>query len=873
MQLNDFDLSQLLKFDPDRGKLMLGSDRMLLFRQEAFSFLRTLLLEQLGDRLCRAVLTQFGYRCGFGDFLALSKNFDWESEEERLACGPVMHTWEGIVHVTPRQMEFSRETGHFLFRGEWRNSYEAQIHRENFGPSDRPVCSSLTGYASGWCTAFFGSPVLAVESCCEGMGDDHCEWQILPVDAWDDEDEEAQDAKEALKATSVSIARDLERTVEERTVELRLALAKMEEQNQRLEELDRMKSEFLANVSHELRTPLTLILGPLESLLEEEALADAEALRPDLHRMLRSGHRLHRLVDKLLDFSRLEAGKAEVRLQPVDLCRYVASVVDDASSHAALRGVHIEFLARADLPPVLLDPEMLERILVNLVGNALKFTPSGGWVEVSVSREGREVVLDVTDTGPGIDPTLHEKVFERFQQVDSSSTREHEGTGLGLALVKEFTTLMDGRVSLKSALGRGARFRVHLPLRVAADEQAPGPPTARPRNLTTPRFEEIGAPAPRAVAPAPDSPCPRLLIAEDNADMREYLRELLTVDYEVVVAANGREALAAARQSLPDVVLSDVMMPEMDGLELVAALRGDPHLRATPIILLTAKTGSSEVVTGLDSGADDYLAKPFTPEELRARVRAAYRLATLHQELENVQGHLLRKERLAGIGQLIATVSHELRNPLGTIRNSFSSIKKEHEGEGGRISESIGRIERSIERCVRIVEELLEYARTREPHFGAVPLDRWLVDTVFPEFEIPPGVRFQYDLAAGVTLELEAERILQAMVNLATNAVQAMAGPNGTGEPAGELTVRTRLGDGQVEITVSDTGGGIDERDMPQVFEPLFSTKSFGVGLGLAHVKDTLVMHGGDAEIRSTPGAGTEVILHLPLSRAAIPHA
>lgn len=173
MKLKDFVFSRMLVFEPDEGRLTLGDERMLLFRQEAFAFLRTLLVEQLGEQLSQAMLAQFGYRSGFGDYQALSERFDWESEVDRLSCGPVMHTWEGIVAVEPLEMDYDRSTGHFLFRGLWRNSYEAEIHLQRFGRSEHPVCATLSGYASGWSTAFFGQPLLCVETSCEAQGADH----------------------------------------------------------------------------------------------------------------------------------------------------------------------------------------------------------------------------------------------------------------------------------------------------------------------------------------------------------------------------------------------------------------------------------------------------------------------------------------------------------------------------------------------------------------------------------------------------------------------------------------------------------------------------------------------------------------------------
>jgi len=206
MKIADFDLKSMLDFQPSLGKLLLGGDRMLLFRQDAFAALRKLLYEQLGEQLARALLMQFGYRCGHGDHHALTARYTWDSELDEMSAGPVMHTWEGIVHVEPTFLEFDKQRGHFHMKGIWRNSYEAEVHRQTFGAASVPVCHSLTGYASGWCTAFFGAPLLAIETMCAGAGDPHCQFEIRVPDAWG---READMWRDSLVATDYSISREL----------------------------------------------------------------------------------------------------------------------------------------------------------------------------------------------------------------------------------------------------------------------------------------------------------------------------------------------------------------------------------------------------------------------------------------------------------------------------------------------------------------------------------------------------------------------------------------------------------------------------------------------------------------------------------------
>lgn len=211
MKLDDINLAEMLTFTPDRGQLHLGDDRMLIFRQDSIATLRQLLYDQVGGPLARSILSRFGYQCGRGDYETLQRAYDWDTEQDRFGAGPAMHTWEGIVHVEPTMLEFDREAGHFHMTGIWRNSYEAEIHLEQFGRSEAPVCHSLTGYASGWCSAFFGEPLVAIETKCMGCGDKRCEFEIRPPHKWG---ERAQPWIKALEQTEYSLTRELQHKIE-----------------------------------------------------------------------------------------------------------------------------------------------------------------------------------------------------------------------------------------------------------------------------------------------------------------------------------------------------------------------------------------------------------------------------------------------------------------------------------------------------------------------------------------------------------------------------------------------------------------------------------------------------------------------------------
>ncbi|CAN3128099.1 SpoIIE family protein phosphatase [Mycobacterium sp. smrl_JER01] len=415
-----------------------------------------------------------------------------------------------------------------------------------------------------------------------------------------------------------------------------------------LAELDRAKTTFFSNISHEFRTPLTLILDPVAELRRDEGVD--ESTRQELDVVWRNGLRLTKLVNTLLDFSRIEAGRTQARYQPVDLAALTAELASVFRSAIERAGLVLDVDCAPLGEAVFLDRDMWEKVIFNLLSNALKFT-FDGTVSVRVRREGHHAVVTVVDTGTGVPADEMPRLFERFHRIENARARSNEGSGIGLALVKELISLHGGSIDAVSAEGRGTAFTIRLPFGTAhLPEDAIAPAGGHRGGVggadayveealrwipvdmdgSVPESDDTSTDLTLHAAGATQPT--RVLIADDNADMREYLTRLLRSDgYRVDAVVDGMAALEAVRAGAPDIVISDVMMPRLDGLGLVAELRADRRTSAVPVLLLSARAGQEASISGLRAGADDYLVKPFAAAELLARVRANVELARLRE--------------------------------------------------------------------------------------------------------------------------------------------------------------------------------------------------------------------------------------------------
>jgi len=414
----------------------------------------------------------------------------------------------------------------------------------------------------------------------------------------------------------------------------------------KMHEVDEIKTRFFTNISHEFRTPLTLILGPARQLLEQ---FDNEDITTNADLIHRSARKLNRLVDELLDLAKIEAGEMKLTARPVNSVSVVRDAVRAFQPLAERKKITCHCSCDENEIVAYLDKEKVDKILTNVLSNAFKFTPEGGVIDVQVTaspppplaplhpqdssagdsksgRVGEHVTITVSDTGIGIPKDQLDKIFDRFYQVDGSHTREQEGTGIGLALTKELVELHKGRIEVESVEGKGSIFRVIFPLgkahlkpeEIGEEEKEGG------HEDTIPRLDEIVATTDEQGSSGNvpgKSALPSLLIVEDSADVRKYIESICEGAYRILEASNGAEGLEKSLECIPDLIITDVMMPKMDGFQLCGRLKSDSRTSHIPVIMLTAKAASKDKINGLDVGADDYILKPFEAQELKSRIR------------------------------------------------------------------------------------------------------------------------------------------------------------------------------------------------------------------------------------------------------------
>ncbi len=646
---------------------------------------------------------------------------------------------------------------------------------------------------------------------------------------------------------------DLERLVEVRTSELSVARDQLSDTVVQLRDAQSAREKFFANISHEIRTPLSLVLLAAGDIEHRAGDALDDRARGALGAVSDAARKVVRLVDDLLLLAAGQEGKLRLHPETVDLETLVAQATS-AWLYAAEAG-GLELVTRIE-PKVLatVDPVAIERVVSNLISNAVKYTPRGGKIEVELATVDNGVRLSVFDTGPGIDPDLARRLFGRFERAEDAHRRS-KGTGIGLSLLKQLVAAHDGEVGAYPRVDGGTEMRVVLPIKLGNAPVASGnvisaatPSVARFKSGD--RFDPPG----RSHG--------TILLAEDEPHLAEMVARILSDEYSVVIALDGLDALGLVESVRPELLITDVNMPRMDGVELAGKFRELTADRLSPVIIVSAVADMSTRLGGLDAGATDFVTKPFDPRELKARVRAQFRMRELAVRMH-------RAEQLSAMAMLTSGLAHELRNPANGVVNAIGPLYDILPAEMTKPGAPVGRLLNVMKACAEQVgtlsRQLLDIRGDRkgivckpsslEPLVQrATTLARTALEGIDVRVALPDG-----EVSCSPSL------LVQVLTNLVENAGHA-AGPGGWVEIRSEA-----VGD-RTTIEVGDSGPGVPPELRERVFEPFFTTKppGKGTGLGLSVAREIMHRHGGVLEIRPR-GVGTVFVVELPGALAPKP--
>ena len=684
--------------------------------------------------------------------------------------------------------------------------------------------------------------------------------------------------------------------------ELQRLRADLKVAKKQLQKRDRFRQRVFANITHELKTPLALMLTPIELLLGGDVGELTDDQRRTLRTSFRHGLKLLKMIGDILDLSRLAESHLRIKVADADLVPYLDGLIEQVQPLAHRRRIDLAFDTGEAPCVVWCDLEQLERVFVNLLSNALKFTPQGGHIRVVLTDDGDVVQISVQDDGPGLSAADAERVFDRFYQADMGGARRHGGVGIGLALSRELVRLHGGKIWVESAAGQGSTFVVRLPKdydhfdpdALARDSLGPDDPRERPAvDLDAEdwsgrftlrddfRLLDIDEVTERRVVERDVEEgrhAHTVLVVEDNPDVIKLIHVALRHEFRIMAAPDGRVGLKLAQQGLPDLIITDLMMPEMDGLELTRRVRAESLTRHIPIVMLTARDEMEDRVAGLKTGVNAYLAKPFSPRELRTSVHNL--LKTQHATAD-----ILLDRRMDSLEIVAGGLAHEINNPLSYINNAVSILQSSMdelldlahttagrdatEMEADRMAtlrQRNAKMFRSagvgVHRIGETVELMRKYARegyTRDlrPHdlFAAVE-DVLAVIAPALDDEVHIATGFRGDGNA----ECVPDEINQALTNLLENAIQA------TAEQGGSVRIQGFQEGSEVVIEIQDDGPGIPPEIRDRIFTPFFTTKDpgRGMGLGLTIARRVVRNLGGTLSVHSVPAERTTFTLRVP---------
>jgi len=621
----------------------------------------------------------------------------------------------------------------------------------------------------------------------------------------------------------------------ERRVEVELTSQQLRSAVAQLKEVDHEKTRLFHNVSHELRTPLTMILGPLDDMAN-----GAPYGKDVLAMMRRNAKRLLRLIDDILELSKIDSEGLPLHVGRIDVAALTAKVAGMLTPGAHARAIELRWEGCERELWATVDAYRIETVLTNLIANAIKYTPQGGAIVVRVSGDADAVRLEVEDTGDGIPEEMLERIFDRYVQVGE---RAMGGVGIGLSLARELVELHGGTIGVESEHGKGSCFWFTLPTQHLSPTLGSGVADSR---IPATNQESTAV---SSEPPSADDIQGTVLVVDDEPDVRQLVTQVLRSNWNVLEARDGVAALSMIHEHKPDVVLTDMMMPGMDGASLLREVRADPGIAHTPVIFLTAARGVESETSILGSGADDYLPKPFAPEVLRARLQLQMRLRSLIASLAN-------QEKLAAIGTLTAGILHEVNNPAGCIVAASSLIRPDTDER--KLKTAHDTIRQAADRIVKLTAALRSHARPDE-HDTAKPFDlkKGIESSVaLLAHSLTGYTEVAIDCADSLEVFGPPARINHVFLNLLENASKS-------GAKHVSITA-SRAADGYIQVVVQDDGPGVPPEHRRRIFDPFFTTREVGqgTGLGLFLCRKTLQENGGSIVLETSP-AGARFVVRL----------
>jgi signal transduction histidine kinase len=696
-------------------------------------------------------------------------------------------------------------------------------------------------------------------------------------------------------------------------------LAEEEKRNhQLLKEMEKARTAFFSNVSHEFRTPLTLLLAPIEETIKTQALPKNEMNQ--LQMAYRNALRLQKLVNTLLDFARIESGKTEAVFHPTDLSSFTADLASNFRTIIEQSGLKFKVKCEKADDPVYVNREMYEKIVFNLLSNAYKYTFEGT-IEIILRENKNHVKLIVRDTGIGISNDHIQKIFDRFVRIEGVKARTYEGSGIGLSLVKELIAIHRGNIKVSSSQGEGTEFVVtffkgkdHLPSKniheskgVAANSTSQINAFVEELTAWTVGLQENEPRTGKTKSSPNDDEKPFVLVVDDNSDMRTYLKNLLSEKFNVTVAANGKAAIESIDgEKLPDLILTDVMMPEVNGYELLKAIKTNELTKHIPVILISARAGEQSTIEGMGYGADDYIVKPFSANEMLARVDARIQISRSHHMIKQLllginkeleEKVTLRTKELLDANSALAQKNAELQN-LNTDLSTFTFVASHDlteplrkiqvfaqmllHREGPNLSEKakdiLNKIFASIERMKTLTHEILTYSESQsQPNLKHLADLNEIIDQVQRNLHHSIADKHAviefYNLPS---IKCNPLQISQLFQNLISNSLK-FSKP----EVAPKIYITSSIIDGRMidhpmvsarrrylKIEVKDNGIGFDTKykeKIFQMFQQLHNRSTYpGTGMGLAICKKVMENHHGLILTSSQPGEGSIFCCYFP---------